>query len=146
MKIKNSVEQERKVLLAIFAIKKKKISSISEAARLHNISRTTLRDRLRDRTNRVEKRANGHKLTPNEKKSLVRWILSLAQRGASSRSSHVQDMANILLSKRDTTRVQPVGQNWAYNFIKRRDELKTQFSRRYNHRRAKCENPKIIKK
>ena len=40
--------------------------------------------------------------------------------------------------------IQPVGINWASNFIKRRDELKSRFSRRYNHQRAKCEDPKII--
>ena len=38
-----------------------------------------------------------------------------------------------------------VGVNWTTNFIKQRDELKARFSRRFNHQRAKCEDPKIIK-
>lgn len=53
-------------------------------------------------------------------------------------------MANILLTQRGITPVQTVGEKWVYNFIKRRDELKTRFSRRYNYQRAKCEDPKII--
>jgi hypothetical protein len=54
-------------------------------------------------------------------------------------------MANILLSERGSTAVQRVGKNWVYNFINRHDEIKTRFSRRYNHQRAKCEDPKIIR-
>lgn len=53
-------------------------------------------------------------------------------------------MANLLLSKRGTTPIQTVGKNWVYNFIKRQDEIKTRFSRRYNYQRAKCEDPKVI--
>ena len=53
-------------------------------------------------------------------------------------------MANILLAKRGTTPIQTVGENWAYNFTQRRNELKTRFSRRYNYQRAKCEDPKIL--
>lgn len=117
-KTKKLVEQEGRVLLTISSIEKNEISSISEAARLYKIPHTTLHDRLSGSTNRVEKHANGHKLTPNEEESLVRWILSLDQCGAAPCPSHVQDMANILLSKRGTTKVQLVGQNWAYNFVK----------------------------
>ncbi|ODM16858.1 hypothetical protein SI65_07823 [Aspergillus cristatus] len=67
------------------------------------------------------------------------------RRGAAPRPAHIQDMANILLSKRGDTSIKTVGVNWVYNFIKRQDDLKTNYSRRYNHQRAKCEDPKIIK-
>ncbi|ODM21664.1 hypothetical protein SI65_02508 [Aspergillus cristatus] len=53
-------------------------------------------------------------------------------------------MANILLSKRGSANIQTVGVNWVYNFIQRQDELKTKYSQRYNHQRAKNEDPKII--
>ncbi|OOO08734.1 Isopropylmalate dehydrogenase-like domain [Aspergillus oryzae] len=68
------------------------------------------------------------------------------QRGAPPRPAHVREMANILLLKRgfsDTPTT--VGENWVYTFIKRREELKTQFSRRYNYQRAKCEDPKLLR-
>ena len=72
-------------------------------------------------------------------------VLSIDQRGAAPRTSHVQDMANSLLSNRGLTGIQPLGKNWVYKFIKRRNELKTTYSRRYNYKRAQCKDPKIIK-
>ena len=54
----------------------------------------------------------------------------------------VQEMANILLAKRGD---QVVGKNWVYNFVKRHTKLKTRFTRRYDYRRAKCEDPEIIR-
>jgi hypothetical protein len=54
-------------------------------------------------------------------------------------------MANILLAERGTTPIQSVGENWVSNFIKQRDEVKTRYSRQYNYRRAKCEDPKAIR-
>ena len=53
-------------------------------------------------------------------------------------------MANILLAQRGLTPTQTVGEKWVYNFINWYDKIKTQFSRRYNHQRAKCEDLKII--
>ncbi|KAJ6436060.1 Glycoside hydrolase family 43 protein [Purpureocillium lavendulum] len=50
-------------------------------------------------------------------------------------------MANELLRVRDAT---PVGKLWAHRFVKRRPELQTRFSRKYDYQRAKCEDPAII--
>ena len=38
-----------------------------------------------------------------------------------------------------------VGINWTTNFIKRRTELKSKFSRKYDYQRAQCEDPAIIR-
>lgn len=141
---RNSAEQEGRILLAISALKKKEISAISRAAQIFNVLRSTLRDPLKGSKYRNEARANGHIMTQNEEESLIRWILSMDQRGAAPRPSHVQEMANILLAQRGLTPTQTVGEKWVYNFIKRHDQIKTRFSRRYNHQRAKCEDPKII--
>jgi hypothetical protein len=141
---KNPAEQEGRILLAISTLKKKEISSVREAARVYHVPETTLRRRLKGATCRLEKRANSHKMTQNEEESLIQWILSMDRRGAAPRPSHVREMANILLSKRGETTTQTVGEKWVYNFINRHDEIKTRFSRRYNHQRAKCEDPKII--
>ncbi|RJE16976.1 Pogo transposable element, partial [Aspergillus sclerotialis] len=54
-------------------------------------------------------------------------------------------MANLLLAKRESTSIQPIGEKWVYNFIKRHDQLKTRFSRRYDYQRAKNEDPKTIR-
>lgn len=143
--LRNSSEQEGRILLAISALKRQEICNIAEAARVYNIPRTTLRRRLNGHTFRAETRANSHKLTQNEEESLVQWILSLGRRGAPPRPSYIREMANILLSARGTIPIQSVGENWVYKFIKRRPEIKTCYSRRYDYRRAKCEDPKTIK-
>ena len=141
---RNSAEQEGRVLLAIKSIQKGEISNIREAACVYNVPCTTLQRHLNGHTFKAEKCANNHELTQNEEESLVQWILSMDQCGAAPQPSHVQDMANILLSKCGSMNIQSIGINWASNFIKCRDELKSRFSQRYNHQHAKCEDPKII--
>ena len=94
----NSVEQEGRIQLAISDLKNKKIRTISEAARVYSVPRTTLNDRLHGTLMKAEKRANGHKLSENEEESLIKWILDLDKRGLPPRTSMVRDIANILLS------------------------------------------------
>lgn len=50
-------------------------------------------------------------------------------------------MANRVPSARDAPRV---GRNWASNFVRRRPELRTRFSRKYDYKRAKCEDAEVI--
>jgi hypothetical protein len=138
---RNSVNQEGRILLAISDLQNKKISNIGQAAKIYNIPRTTLRRRLHGTQERSQTRANGHKLSQFEEESLVKWILDLDKRGLPPRPSIVRDMANILLAQHGN---QQVGENWVYNLVQRRSELKSRYSRRYNYERAKCEDPKII--
>ena len=114
---RKSTEQEGRVLLAIEAIQKRQIPSVSEAARLFDVPRSTLRDRLAGTTNRSDIHANNHKLSVLEEQSLLKWVMSMDSRGAAPRQSHVREMANILLVERGSTPIQTVGQKWVYNFI-----------------------------
>jgi hypothetical protein len=114
-----SIEQEGRILLAIKAIKNQEITSIREAARRFEVPHSTLYDRLRGYQFRRESRANGHKLTEIEEKSLLEWILSMDLRGNPPGPSLARDMANLLLASRGTTPSPTVGQNWVSNFIKR---------------------------
>ncbi|KAK0367451.1 fot5 transposase, partial [Colletotrichum limetticola] len=50
-------------------------------------------------------------------------------------------MANRLLADRDAP---PVGKRWASNFIKRQPQLRTRFFRKYDYKRAQCEDPDAI--
>jgi hypothetical protein len=70
--LKNSVEQEGRVLLAVSALKNKEILNIREAARVYNMPYTTLQWRLKGHTFQAELRVNGHKITQNEEDSLIR--------------------------------------------------------------------------
>jgi hypothetical protein len=138
---RNSVNQEGRILLAISDLQNQNISNIGQAAKIYNIPRTTLRRRLHGTQERSQTRANGHKLSQFEEESLVKWILDLDKRGLPPRPTLVREMANYLLSQRGN---QQVGENWVYNLVQRRSELKSRYSRRYNYERAKCEDPKII--
>ena len=53
----------------------------------------------------------------------------------------MEEMANELLRVRDAS---PVGIKWSSNFVRRRPELRTRFSRKYDYQRAKCEDRKAI--
>jgi hypothetical protein len=136
-----SAQIEGKIQLAISDLKNGRISNIREATRIYEIPRTTLRDRLKGIEYRGEIRANNHKLTQLEEESLIKWVLDLDRRGLPPRHSLVREMANYLLLQHGK---QPVGEKWVYNLIKRRPEIDSKFSRRYNYERAKCEDPKII--
>ena len=138
-------EQEGRILVAIQAIENQEKLSIREAARIYDIPFSTLQARLAGRKNRVELRANSFKLTEIEENSLKKWVISMDIRGAAPRPSMVQEMANLLLETRGTTPIQTVGVNWVTKFVKRHPELDIRFSRRYDYKRAKCEDPKIIK-
>lgn len=68
-------------------------------------------------------------------------ILDLDARGFPPRLAAVKDMADSLLAERHRD---PVGQNWAATFIKRQPELKVNFNRKYDYKRALCEDPEVI--
>ena len=73
--------------------------------------------------------------------AIVRHVLKLSEQGYPPRLDDVEEMANSLLWVRNR---EPVGKNWAANFVKRRPELKAKFNRKYDYSRALCEDPEII--
>jgi hypothetical protein len=140
-----SANQEGRILLALDDIKNGRIKSLREAAKLYDIPRQTLSRRANGIVSRVDTRANSHKLTQLEEDSLIQWIFSMDSRGAAPRPATVREMANVLLAARGSNPPPTVGVNWASNFVKRRDELRTRFSRRYDYQRALNEDPKAIR-
>ena len=140
-----SPNQEGRILLALDDIKNGRIKSIRAAAKLYDLPRSTLGDRARGMIARVDTRPNGHKLTQLEEDSLTEWILSMDSRGAAPRPSTVREMANILLAARGTIPSLTIGVNWASTFVKRRDELQSRYSKRYDYQRALNEDPKVIR-
>ena len=127
--------------LAVEAIRKDKRLKTATAAKLYNVRRETLRDRLAGRPARRDIPANSRKLTDLEETTIIQYILELCARSFPPRLREVEDMANQLLYARGAP---PAGKRWAHNFVQRQPELRTQFSRKYDYQRAKCEDPKII--
>ena len=133
--------QEGRIILAIEALKEGNIKSIRAAAMSYDVPFESLRTRLNGVTSRRDSTPNLRRLTPYEETALVQYILDLDSRGFPPRPQAVQEMADLLLSERGE---RPVGKNWPTSFITRRTEIKSKFSRKYDYKRAKCEDPKII--
>ena len=91
---------EGRLDLAADAIKNKKIRFTRVAARLYEVPYTTLVDRVNGRPSRASIRANGLRLSYTEEEAIKNWIISLSKRGANPRLSHIQAIADYLLSKR----------------------------------------------
>jgi hypothetical protein len=81
------------------------------------------------------------KLLKTEEDVIFEHILNLDEREWAPWLAAVKDMADCLLAERHRD---PVGQNWAASFVKCRPELKVKFNRKYDYRRALCEDPKVI--
>jgi hypothetical protein len=113
-------------------------------ARRFNVPESTLYTRLRGTKNRAKTRVNSYKLTEIEEGSLLKWILLMDSRGGAPRHLTIREIANLLLVSRGSTLVFSVGKNWVIEFVKRYSDLLSRFSRRYNYKRAKYEDPKII--
>ena len=141
----NDPGQLGRLELAIRAIQTGQLTSVRKAAQLYDIPRTTLRDRLTGTKQRLLTDRTKRKLTETEEDTLLRWILTMDARGAPLRPTTVRNMADLLLANRDASKPPPtVGINWVNKFIRRHDTLKTRFSRKYDYRRALCEDPSKI--
>lgn len=133
--------QEARIILAIEAIRASEKLPVARAAKIYNVPRMTLADRMKGRVAKPEKRNARHNLTSSEEETIIRYVLDLDSRGFPPRIASVEDMANLLLATRDAG---PVGKQWTYRFVRRRPELKTRFSRAYDFQRALCEDPDAI--
>jgi hypothetical protein len=138
---------EGRINLAILAIQQGSIKSIRAASIAYDIPWSTLNRRVKGCPARRDTRPASSKLTKTEESTLVKWILSMDQRGLAPTYDIVGQMANLLLQKRSQTQANPpptIGQNWVYNLVKRHKALKYQYNRKYDYQRAKCEDPAII--
>ena len=138
-----NVSCEADVQLAISAISQGQIQSHRGAARMYEVSRTTLDRRCAGIPARPDCQPNSRKLTQREEEVITSYILGLDQRGFAPTYAAVQDMANKLLAARGAGQV---GVHWPRNFVKRTDSLTTCFNRPYDRQRALCEDPVLIGK
>ena len=140
--------QEGRLLLAIQAFKQTPDAKIRAIARSYDVPYTSLYDRLRGRTPRREIRHPHHRLTPTEETALEQWILSMDERGLPPRVATVRRMANLLLTDRvqsSSNDSSSIGENWVRKFLQRHLNLESKYTRKYDHQRALCEDPEIIR-
>jgi hypothetical protein len=133
--------KERQIQLALQALKQDAKLSVRRAAAIYSASETTLRARRAGQPSRADTMANSRNLTNDEEQVIVTHILELVARGEPPRLAAVTDMANSLRKERGLA---PVGSQWASTFVSRQEELKTVFNRKYDYKRALCEDPEVI--
>ena len=121
--------QEARIILAIEAIYTTKKLSIRAAAKIYDVPRMTLVDRIKGRVAKPKKRNAQHNLTLTKEETLIQYILNLDSQGFPPRINNVRDIANLLCK---THHAKPVGKQWLYNFVQRRPKLKTRFSHTYD--------------
>ena len=107
---------EARVILALEAIKNDENLSLRAAAKIYQVSRTTLLRRRNGVTARRDSLANSRKLTNLEEEAIVQYVIELASRSFPPRLCSVKDMANQLLRACDAP---PIGTRWAHNFVRR---------------------------
>ena len=135
------LSSECQIQLALQALKQDANLSLRRAAAIFNVARSTLSDRRDKRPSQADRWPKTMNLTKVEEKVVIEHILDLDSRGFPPRLADVADMANSLRAERNLGQV---GQIWPSTFVKRRPELKTMFSRKYDYKRARCEDPKAI--
>jgi hypothetical protein len=137
----NTPYKEAQLFLALQAIEQDPKLTIRRAAAHYNVPRSTLATRRHGTLSRRDSPPNLGKLTLLEEKVILERILDLDSRSCAPRISGVGEMANLLLAARGA---KPVGINWTSRFITRHPELKTRQLRRYDYKRALCEDPEAI--
>ena len=133
---------EDQIQLAIKAIQQDATLTHRRAAAIYNVSKSTLSSRLAGTRPRRDCKPKSMKLLLTEEETTIQHVLDLVVRGFPPRLDAVRDMADSLLAERHRY---PVGENWAKAFVKRRPELKVKFNRKYDFKRAPCEDPIIIR-
>ena len=138
---KNNASNETQIQLALTALKQDPTLSVRRAAAMYNAPRSTLRDRRAGRLSRDDSTANSRNLTSAEEEVIVKYVLELVKHGHPPQLLDVANMANSLQEERS---LGPVGSNWASTFVSRTPELKVKFNRKYDYKRALCEDSGVI--
>lgn len=134
--------KEAQIQLALQALKQDANLSKRRAAAIYRVPQSTLSTRRIRRPSRADTIANSRALDKNEEQVVVKHILDLDARGFAPQLSAVADMANSLRAERN---LGPIGTNWPSTFVKRQPELKVKFNQKYDYKRAKCKDPKVIR-
>ena len=138
-----STYSESDLQLALFDVQSQRVQSINRAAIIYNVPQRTLSDRRAGKRSRRDCEPNSKRLNKLEEEAIIRRILEESARGFAPTKAEVRAMANKLLEERGSN---PVGKNWVDNFVKRTAELRTRWSRPYDHQRAACEDPVAIQR
>ncbi|RYC77651.1 hypothetical protein BFJ63_vAg19475, partial [Fusarium oxysporum f. sp. narcissi] len=134
--------KEARVIMALQALQDDPKLSMRHAAKIYDVNRNTLSNRKKGKQARCNTISKSQNLSNLEEEAVLQYVLDQDMRGFPCQLSIVEDIANRLLADRGE---QPVGKNWANNFINRQPELKSRYQRKYDYQRALCEDPITIR-
>lgn len=133
--------KEARIIIALKSIRSSRKLSTRTAAKIYNVPYTTLADRMKGCTPKTDYRPVARGLTEIEEEVIVQHILDLDSGGFPPTIEGVREMPDYILASQGASRA---GKQWPYRFIKRREELRTRFSRAYDFQRAFCEDPELM--
>ena len=127
---------------ALQDLQDKRYKSIRQAARAHDIDKSSLAHRLRGRKPRALTFSSQQRLTPAQEIVLVHWIEDLQHQILPSNHSTIRQIVIHILKENDD--LKPLGKNWTTKFIKRHPQLATMHPQRIDISRLTTLDPSII--
>ncbi len=115
--------------------------SITHAAKLYGVSKTTLYHRINGRRDQPSYGVSKQRLTPEEE-SLENKVLQLQAWGWPPKVAQLQDMAHKLLQAKGDYK--ELGVIWNSGFLERHPALQSKYSRTLDQERYLAEDPEII--
>ncbi|KAM3065353.1 hypothetical protein ACMFMF_011947 [Clarireedia jacksonii] len=112
---------ETRINLAIQAIEARDKLSCRRAAKMYNVSYSTLNRRLAGKPSYTDDNTRHRRLTLSEEDIIVQYVLDLDVRGFPLTLAAVADMANHILTTRGEKKV---GKHWVQRFVDRCTEFK----------------------
>ena len=116
--------------------------SISQAARLHVVSKTTLYNRIHGRRDQASYGVTKQRLAPEEEVSIENWVLDIQSWGFPPRISQLREMAEELLQAKGDYK--ELGVNWTPGFLTRYPMLQSKYSRTLDQEQFLAQDPVII--
>jgi hypothetical protein len=135
------LSKEDRIQLALKATKEPQNLSVRRAAIVYKVSRRSIDRRRAGTQSTRDTHPKSSKLTKAEEQTLVQYIRKLDQQGLGPTLRWVEDMANQLRAARDAD---PVGPQWASNFVKREPGLKSRITRQRDRQRVLCSDLEVI--
>jgi len=122
-------DYEKRIQLAIAAIKAGQEPNVPTASESFDVNRHTLYRRLAGTTvSHTEAHQEQQRWTPPEENAIVKWCFAQDDIGFPPRLDMVKDMALHLEFKRTSISPSPIGHNWMSRFLKRHPGLALKLS------------------
>ncbi|KAK8073350.1 DDE superfamily endonuclease domain-containing protein [Apiospora phragmitis] len=119
--------------------------SLSKSAQKHGIPKQTLSDRMRGKGSK-EEYSRDQRLSENEEKRLVDWILRQESLGYAPSHSQIRAYVVSILSRNgEDLEAHPLGVNWVARFVNRTESISNKMGRRQEAVRFNNFTPKAVK-